>query len=387
MDFNTIFANQVFKIDGHSVQVWSFAAGMLVIIASAVIIPRFQHWLDKRFEADTETDHKFLKASAYFLYFFAAIIVVNLLGVYGLLKAELAAFHKEVSTLLDLRLFSIGKSPMTVWTCFYVFALSWVLIRSTEKLNAIVCGRLLARTKLDHGFVEICASTIKYSVMVLGAAMILQTAGIDLSALSFIAGAAGIAIGLGLQALMNNVVSGFVILVDRPIRIGDRIDISGVTGEVSRISLRATTVVTNDGIAVIVPNSQFISTQVVNWTYISKTCRLRFPVVTARTASPALIQRLLTEVANEHTGVAKTPAAKASFDEIGESVLKFSLLVWTKDYVAKPGDLRSDINYAIARKFADNGLGLDGIAIEEKAPEPSGQSESDRGKRQEKNAA
>ncbi len=365
MDFNTVFANEAFKIDGHSVQVWSFVLGLLVLASSIIFIPRFQRWFDKRFEADTKTDHKFLKASTYLLYVLAAIIAINLLGVYDLIKAELAAFHKEVSTLLDLRLFSIGKSPMTVWSCFYVFALTWILIRSTEKLNSMVSSRLLSKTKLDRGFVEVCASTVKYCVMVFGAAVILQTAGIDLSALSFVAGAAGIAIGLGLQALMNNVVSGFVILVDRPIRIGDRIDISGVTGDVSRISLRATTVVTNDGVAVIVPNAQFISTQVVNWTYIGRTCRFRFPLTTARGASPALIQRLLAQVAQEHPGVAKEPAAKVCFDEIGESTLKFSLSVWTSDYLSKPGDLRSDINYAIAKKFADNGLGLDGLALAE----------------------
>jgi small-conductance mechanosensitive channel len=192
VDFNTVFANEVLKIDGHSVQVWSLASSILIVIAAAIFIPRFQHWLDKRFEADTQTDHKFLKASAYLLYLVVALVVVNLLGAYALLKLELGAFHKEVSSLLDLKLFSIGKSPMTVWTCIYVFTLSWVLIRSTEKLNAIVSGKLLAKTKLDHGFVEICASVVKYSFMVLGAAMILQTAGIDLSALSFIAGAAGI---------------------------------------------------------------------------------------------------------------------------------------------------------------------------------------------------
>jgi small-conductance mechanosensitive channel len=151
-----------------------------------------------------------------------------------------------------------------------------------------------------------------------------------------------------------------VILVDRPIRIGDRIDIAGVNGEVTHISLRATTVVTNDDIAVIVPNAQFISSQVVNWTYTSKKCRFRFPVTADRDASPALIQRILMEVAQEHPGVLKLPPAKACFDEIGDQILKFSLSVWTQEYVGRPNDLRSDINYAIAKEFAEKGLTLHG---------------------------
>jgi small-conductance mechanosensitive channel len=299
VDLNGLLTNEAFKIAGHSVQIWSFLAGILVLIASFIAIPSFQHWLDRRFATESVAQRRFLKASTFVLYIVVAVIIVNLLGIYGLLREEFGIAHKEVSTLLDLKLFAIGKSAMTLWTCIYVFVLTWVLIRFTEKLNAVVTGRLLSKTKLDRGFVEACATSVKYCVMVLGASVILQTAGVDLSALSFVAGAAGIAIGLGLQALMNNVVSGLVILVDRPIRVGDRIDIGGVNGEVSRISLRATTVMTNDGIAVIVPNSQFISTQVVNWTYMSRTCRFKFPLTTARTASPALIQRLLTEVAQD----------------------------------------------------------------------------------------
>jgi small-conductance mechanosensitive channel len=376
MELETFVTNELFKISGHPVQIWSAVLALSIFVVTVVCLPRFQKWLDHRFSGENETNGRFIKVASYLIYFLAALLIVNILGLYGLIKAELWDIHKETTALLDLKLFAIGKTSMTLWTCVYVFALAWFLIRATEQLSGMISGRLLSKTKLDRGIVEMCAASTRYCVMALGIALILQSAGIDLSALSFVAGAAGIAIGLGLQALMNNVVSGFVILVDRPIKLGDRIDIGGVNGEVTHISLRATTLVTNDNIAVIVPNSQFISTQVVNWTYTTKQCRFQFPIITARDASPSLIERLLIEVGQEHPGVLKSPPPEACFDEIGEKTLKFSLSVWTEEYVGKPNKLRSDINYAIAKKFSEKGLGLDGVADTKSADTKSADAKS-----------
>jgi len=375
MDLKSLFTKILFVVNGQVVQVWSVGLAAAVIAAAVICMPRLKVWIKDRFSGGSETNHRFITILCYCLYIVVGLVVINVLGLYSPIKAELANAHKEVSTLLDLRLFAIGKTSMTLWSCIYVFGLSWILIRATEKMSEIISKHMSSATKLDVGMIDMCSSTARYSVMALGLAVILQSAGVDLSALSFIAGAAGIAIGLGLQALMNNVVSGLVILLDHPIKIGDRIDIAGVNGEVRRISLRATTVITNDNMAVIVPNSQFISSQVVNWTYTDKKCRFKFPVTVDRNASPALIQRLLLEVAQSHPGVLQLPPPKACFDEIGGDKLTFSLSVWTQDYVGKPNDLKSDINYAIAQKFNEKGLTLYG-AVKQKAEDASAAKES-----------
>jgi len=367
MDIPAILTTEVYRVGDQPVLWGSLLIAAAVLVAAIVMLPRLQEWMETEFAGENDTNRRFLKISSYVLYFVVGLLLVNLLGFYSLLKFQIGAIHKEAAGLFDFKLFALGKTSITVWTCIYVFVLGWLLIRATEETSAVVSGRLLSRTKLDRGIVEMCSSWARYVVMAIGVAVILQSAGIDLSALSFVAGAAGIAIGLGLQALMNNVVSGFVILVDRPIKIGDRIDIGGVNGEVTHISLRATTIVTNDNIAVIVPNSQFISSQVVNWTYKTKKCRFMIPLSIAREASISQVQKLLNEVAREHPGVLKTPAPRVALDEIGDTKLKFMLALWTVDYVGRPNELRSDINYAIAERFAKKGLALDGTPLKQSA--------------------
>jgi len=368
MDLPTFFTTEVYRVGDQPVLLGSLIIAATVTVVSIFLLPRVHEWVESEYAGKNDTNRRFLKISSYLLYAVVGLFLVHLLGLYDLFKYQISSAHKEVGGILDFKLFALGKTSITIWTCIYVFVLSWLLIRATEETSAVVSGKLLSRTKLDRGIVEMCSSWARYVVMAIGVSVILQSAGIDLSALSFIAGAAGIAIGLGLQGLMNNVVSGFVILVDRPIKIGDRIDIGGVNGEVTHISLRATTIVTNDNIAVIVPNSQFISSQVVNWTYKTRKCRFMIPLSIAREASISQIQKLLNEVAREHPGVLKTPAPRVALDEIGDTKLKFMLALWTVDYVGRPNELRSDINFAIAEKFAKKGLALDGMPEKKQAP-------------------
>lgn len=257
---------------------------------------------------------------------------------------------------LDIPLLPIGGTRFTMWMLLYLLVFIALLIYVTGKLKAWMVERLLARTRIDIGVRQAVGSIFRYVIVAIGFMIILQTAGINLSALTVLAGALGIGVGFGLQNITNNFVSGLIILFERPIKVGDRIDVGNVTGDVVKISPRATTIVTNDNIAVIVPNSEFISSQVINWSYTNRDVRLNFPVGVAYQSDPEMVRRVLIEVAADHPGVLKERKADVLLQEFGDSSLNFILRVWTRDYTTTPGVLRSELNYAICKKFKEHGI-------------------------------
>jgi small-conductance mechanosensitive channel len=156
-------------------------------------------------------------------------------------------------------------------------------------------------------------------------------------------------VGFGLQNITGNFFSGLIILVERPIKVGDRIEVGSVSGDVARISLRATTIITNDNIAIIVPNSDFINSRVTNWSYTDRDVRFKYRVGVSYKSDPDLVRRVLLEVAAGHPGVLKLPAADVLLQEFGDSALNFELRVWTREYTTRPGVLQSELNYEIVK--------------------------------------
>lgn len=268
----------------------------------------------------------------------------------------LQEFFVQLRAWLEIPLLPIGGTRFTVWMVLYLAVLIVLLVYATGKLKAWMVNRLLARTRIDIGVRQAVGSIFRYVIVAVGFMIILQTAGIDLSALTVLAGALGIGVGFGLQNITNNFVSGLIILFERPIKVGDRIEVGNVTGNVVKISPRATTIVTNDHIAIIVPNSEFISSQVINWSYTNRDVRLNFPVGVAYQSDPELVRKTLLEVAAEHPGVLKERKADVLLQEFGDSSLNFILRVWTREYTTTPGVLRSELNYAICRKFKEHGI-------------------------------
>lgn len=199
------------------------------------------------------------------------------------------------------------------------------------------------------------ATIIRYVLIIIGLVIIIQTSGINLSALGILMGALGVGIGFGLQNITSNFISGIIILFERPIKVGDRVEIDDLKGNVVEISARATTINTNDNITVIVPNSDFINSRVINWSHNEKRIRLSFPV-----GFPIMKirsdQELLTQIALSNPGVLKTPPPYVLFDELGDSSLNFKLLVWTTDYINKPMILKSELYYEIFRRFREKGI-------------------------------
>lgn len=257
---------------------------------------------------------------------------------------------------LEVPVYSSGSTTVTLWSLVYLVVLVVLLFVVTRWVKNWVVQDLLARSRIELGVRLAVGAIVRYIVIAVGLVVILQTAGIDLSTVTILAGALGVGVGFGLQNITNNVVSGFILLLERPIKIGDRIEVGAVTGDVVNISLRATTVVTNDNIAIIVPNSEFISSKVVNWSYTNRDVRFNIPVGVSYSSDPDLVRRVLLEVADGHPGVLKDPRPDVLLEEFGESSLNFALRVWTREFTTVPGVLRSQLNFAISRALKTHGI-------------------------------
>lgn len=267
---------------------------------------------------------------------------------------------QEISGLIkgwvNITLFKIGTAPVTLWTIVSLVVLFVLLLWLTKRLKNWIVLSLLANSRIDIGVRQATGSIVRYIVIAIGFVVILQTVGIDLSTVTVLAGALGIGVGFGLQGITNNLVSGLILLFERPIKIGDRIEVGHVTGDVVDISARATTVITNDNIAIIIPNAEFIGSTVTNWSYTTRDVRFNFPVRVSYREDPEVVRALLLEVADSHAGVLKDRKPDVLFQEFGESSMHLIFRVWTRDYTDRPGVLRSELNYAICRKFREHGI-------------------------------
>ncbi|NGZ97713.1 MAG: mechanosensitive ion channel protein MscS [Nitrospira sp. WS110] len=259
-------------------------------------------------------------------------------------------------TFTKIPLYSIGDTTITLGTMLYLTVLVVALFYITGKLKTWIVEGLLLRSQVELGVRHAVGNIVRMVFLAFGLIIILQTAGINLSSLTVLFGALGIGVGFGLQGVTNNFVSGIILLLERPIKVGDRIEVGNVNGDVINISPRATTIMTNDNIAIIVPNADFISSKVVNWSYTNRNVRFNFPVGVSYGSDPEQVRSVLLEVARAHHGVLKEPGPSVLFDSFGDSALNFVLRVWTRDFSTVPGVLRSELYFAISRAFKEHGI-------------------------------
>ncbi len=257
----------------------------------------------------------------------------------------------RIRDFFSIRLVTFGQNEITLWTVIYIFILLFLLFYFTAKLKNWLVYKILKNTTIDLGVRLAIGNIIRYIVLVIGIYVALETAGVDLSALTILAGALGVGVGFGLQNIMNNLISGIIILFERPIKINDRIQVGNVTGGVKKISIRSTTILTNDNISIIVPNSEFISSQVINWSHNDSNIRIHIPVGVSYNEDPEKIKEILLKVAGNEKDVLKLPAPDVLFTEYADSSLNFDLRVWTSKWIHSPADLKSKLYYSIFKEF------------------------------------
>lgn len=263
---------------------------------------------------------------------------------------------EKVIDILNREIFHIGGNAFTI-SSLVVLAVSLIaLFFITALIKKMLVRRIFPRYNIDNGTAISIATIIRYVIVIIGLMIIMRSSGIDISALGILFGAIGIGIGFGLQNISNNFISGIIILFERPVKVGDRIEVDGIAGNIIDISARATTIITNDNIAIIVPNSEFINSKVINWSLNDNMVGFNFPVGVSYREDPLRVKKILLEVANECGEVLKDPPPDVLFEEFSDSSLNFSLRVWAREYSNKPKVLKSILYYAIFEKFKQNNI-------------------------------
>ena len=269
---------------------------------------------------------------------------------------DIKNIFNQVVELLNNPLITLGGIDITAWRIIYFVLLLFLLIFLSKRIKNWLVHKVLAKSSLDLGTRTAIGTITRYSIILIGLMIILQTVGIDLSTITVLAGALGVGIGFGLQNITNNFVSGIIILFERPIKVDDRIEVGNITGDVVRISMRATTIVTNDNISVIVPNSEFISSKVINWSHNDRNVRFNIPVGVSYNEDPQKVKELLLSVANDNDAVLKEPLPDVIFSEFGDSSLNFVLRVWTSTLIQAPKVLKSQLYFEIFKRFREAGI-------------------------------
>lgn len=258
---------------------------------------------------------------------------------------------KWLREVLQWPIVNTAETQITLWSVVYVLGLVVALFWIARRLQRWLSDGPLLQKRLDPSARHAAGTLVRYVVLLIGLLAIVQTAGIDLTTFNVLAGAIGIGVGFGLQNVVSNFIAGLIIMFERPVKIGDRIVVGGVEGNVMEIGARSTTVLDNDNIAVIVPNSKFITDEVINWKYNDNKIRFRIPVSVAYGSDARLVERLLLEVAADDPDVIKDPAPTVRLLKFGDDGLLFELRAWSGTLVDRKGALLSKLNFEIYERF------------------------------------
>ena len=272
------------------------------------------------------------------------------LAFFGLLRPLLAAGAFVFRTPLTL-----GSVAFTLGDVGLFVATLLVAVGAARFLAFVLDEGVLPRVDLPRGVGAAITRSARYVVIGLGIVLATLASGMEMSRFAFVAGALGVGIGFGLQNVVNNFVSGLILMYERPIQYGDVIEIGSVLGEVRRIGVRSSTVRTGDGAEVILPNASLISDQVTNWTLSDRMRRIEVRVGVAYGSDTARVVELLLHTVRGRTGVLEDPAPAAQCEGFGASSLDFVVRFWTGDF-DRWGAIRSDVLQAIDAAFRGAGI-------------------------------
>jgi len=236
---------------------------------------------------------------------------------------------------------------LTVWLAYLVSAFIRFVLRED----------VYPRTRLTRGISYAISSLLNYVIIALGFALALGVLGLDLTRVTVLVGAFGVGIGFGLQSVVNNFVSGLILLFERPVHVGDIVEVGELSGEVSRIGIRASTVRTWQGAEIIVPNAQLVTERVTNWTLSDRTRRIDLRVGVDYGSAPEKVVEVLEGVGRAHPQVLKDPAPQAVFIAFGDSSINFELRAWTNRFERWP-KIQTELAVAVYAALPAAGMTL-----------------------------
>ncbi|MFC2953236.1 DUF3772 domain-containing protein [Marinicaulis aureus] len=307
----------------------------------------------------TETDRQDENESAN--YRFWSRLIINTLLIVAVTPAVLVLFGVPSATVRDLAGqavfgFNIGGVHIPSVAKLFAAVLVFVVIMAATKLiqRGVQQGPL-AHSRADIGVQNSLITLMGYAGLVIALFASISSLGFDLGNLALIAGALSVGIGFGLQSIVNNFVSGLILLFERPIKVGDWIVTPSGEGTVKKISVRSTEIETFDRSSIIVPNSEFISSTVTNWTHKDRLGRITVPVGVSYGSDPEQVKEILLQCAHDHPQIVSYPEPFVTWMDFGASSLDFELRAYLAD-ISKGLTVRTELRFAIFKAFTDAGV-------------------------------
>ena len=335
----SVFEKPLFQVGGHYVTFLGVIAFVILFATGLVIARILQSNVVRRFFSRFKIDTNFIA------------IVTTILSLAALVFFTISAINAAgIPLAWNAPLPAVSLSLVQI---FLLIALLVAVFWISSRTKRFLFNRFLVNSGLDRALQYAIAQIISNAVLVVGVLIVLENTGIHLGALAVFAGAVGVGVGFGLQNIASNFISGLVILAERPITIGDRVEVAGITGQVQQIRARSTVIRTNDNITMIVPNTKFIDSPVTNWTYGDPRVRFRIPVGVAYGSDIAKVREALLAAGRENPNTLKDPAPSVFLQKFGDNSIDFELVVWSSEMSARPSRYRSDLNFAIVEKFLE----------------------------------
>ena len=286
------------------------------------------------------------------------IWTVAILYITNLFPESRKRSHALISQLADAftgESIPLGNSPISILDIFRALLLVLLVFLFAQIVASAIKRRVLQETGINRGVQEAIAVLLRYGLIVIGTLVVLQASGINISSLAIIASALGVGAGLGLQNIVKDISSGLVLVFERPVQVGEFVQIGEQTGTVERIGARSAEIRTLDQISIIVPNSQFLEQEVINWSHRNPISRIRIPVGVSYNSDPEEVRNILLKTGNAHEDVLVTPPPQVLFSRLGDSAFEFELLVW----VAQPSRqfiIKSDLLFMLTKAFRQQGI-------------------------------
>ena len=297
--------------------------------------------LEQRFGLDASRRHQLARLTELALTFALVICALPFLMLqWGFSGADIREGFKSLFFGFELGQFKISLARILLGIVLFIG-----LLFATRLVQRWLRERSV-QSRLDPGIANSVDTVVGYVGIALAALLSVSYAGLDITNLAIVAGALSVGIGFGLQSIVNNFVSGLILLIERPIRVGDRIVVGDQQGHVRRISVRATEIETFDRASLIVPNSELITGRVLNWTHRDSLGAVNVKVGVGYNSDPEQVMAILMKCAEDHPQVLRTPAPSAMFENFGDNALLFNLRVSLPD-IDKAGAVQSDLRVAI----------------------------------------
>jgi small-conductance mechanosensitive channel len=283
----------------------------------------------------------------------AGIVVLGAHALLGTLGLERSLVHGFLALMSAGG--TIGALTLTVGDFFAFFFTLWVAFQISRYLQFVLGEDVLPGISLPRGVNQTIMRLTHYAVVTLGFLLAIAASGMDVSKLAILAGGLGVGLGFGLQSVVNNFISGLILMFERPIKVGDTIEVGDLIGRVKSIGIRASTVRTYSGAEVVVPNGNLVASEVVNWTLSDRLRRIELPLGVAYGSDPEKVSEILLSAAAAHEDALTRPEPLAVFLGFGDSALKFELRFWTREF-EEWQRIRGEVATQVQRSLGEAGI-------------------------------